>query len=218
MRGKSNMATPRRTSPLPRVEARALPDRGRTLAFAPVPIFTRIGSGVHALAVAMFAVIGAQSHRAGGRRRSNVHDLGFGVQDCLMQTHLIVIVGRALESFPGLPVTFDRSENRVGLRRRESGTAWSHQGRERRGHHGPPTDAPRRTRDVTGAIGAFAFARRSPAREAVGETSPPRRWILIFRSRSHDHLPLVSLQSETGSVPCRGTLDDVPDHQSRDRK
>ena len=68
----------------------------------------------------MFAVIGAQSHRAGRRRRSNVHDLGFGVQDRLVQTHLIVIVGRALESLPGLPVMLDRGENRVGLRSRES--------------------------------------------------------------------------------------------------
>jgi hypothetical protein len=42
------------------------------------------GSWVLALAVPMFAVIGAQGHDATGRRRSNVHDLGFGDQDCLV--------------------------------------------------------------------------------------------------------------------------------------
>jgi hypothetical protein len=72
----------------------ALPDRRRrrALTFAPVPIFDRGGSRVCALAVPMFAVIGTQSHRAGRRRRSNVHDLRFGVQDCLVQTNLIVIL------------------------------------------------------------------------------------------------------------------------------
>jgi hypothetical protein len=72
----------------------ALPDRGRrrALTFAPVPIFDRGRSRVCALAVPMFAVIGTQSYRSGRRRRSNVHDLRFGVQDCLVQTHLIVIL------------------------------------------------------------------------------------------------------------------------------
>jgi hypothetical protein len=190
--------------------AGALPDRGRqrALAFAPVPIFTRDGSRIHALAVPMFAVIGAQSHRAGGRRRSNVHDRRFGFQDCHVQTHLIVIVGRAVESLPGLPVMLDRGENRVGIRSRKSAPR-SHEGRERCGHHGPPTDAPRGTRNVTRAIRALVFAWRSPSREAVRETSLPRRWVLTFRFRSHSYLHLVSLQLESGSAPYCSTLDDV---------
>jgi hypothetical protein len=163
----------------------------------------------------MFAVIGAQSHRAGRRRRSNVHDLGFGDQDCFVQTHVIVIVGRADEGLPGLPVMLDRGENGVGLRSRESAPPRSHQGRQRYGHHGPPTDAPRGTGNVTRAIRVLVFAWRSPAREAVSETSLPRHWVLIFRFRSHDYLHLVSLQLESGSAPCCSTLDDVPYHQGR---
>jgi len=182
MQEQVNAARPRRApserDPFTRVPflAAAIPDRGRrrALTFAPVPIFTRAGSRVHALAVPMFAVIGAQSHRAGRRRRSNVHDFGFGVQDCHVQTHLIVIVGRALESLPGLPVMLDRGENRVGLRSRESTRCRGHEGRERCCHHGSPTDAPRGTRNVTRAIRALVFAWRSPAREAVSETSLPR--------------------------------------------
>jgi hypothetical protein len=188
----------------------ALPDRERrrALTFAPVRIFTRVGRRVRALAVPMFAVIGAQSHRAGRRLRSNVHDLGFGVQDCLVQTHLIVTRGRVLESLPGLPVMLDRCENRIGLRSRESAPG-SHEGRERYGHHGPPTDAPCGTRNVTRAISALVFAWRSPARKAVSETSLPRRWVRTFRFRSHSYLHLVSLQLESGSAPCCSTLDDV---------
>ena len=189
--------------------------RRRALTFAPIRISTRVGSRVRALAVPLFAVIGAQSHHAGRRRRSNVHDLGFGDQDRLVQTHLIVIVGRALESLPGLPVTLDRGKNRVGLRSRESASVRSHEGRQRYGHHGPPTDAPRGTRNVTRAIRPSVFAWRSPAREAVSETSLPRRWVLTFRFRSHGHLHLVSLQVESGSAPCCDTLDNVPYHQGR---
>ena len=197
--------------------AGALPDRGRrrALTFAPVPIFTRVGSRIHALAVPMFAVIGAQSHRAGRRRRSNVHDRGFGFQDCHVQTHLIGILGRAVESLPGLPVMLNRGENRVGLRSRESAPARSHEGRERCGHHGPPTDAPRGTRNVTRAIRALVFVWRSPACEAVSETSLPRHRVLTFRFRSHSYLHLVRLQLESGSAPCCSPLDDVPYHQGR---
>jgi hypothetical protein len=215
MQEQVNAARPRRApserDPFTRVPflAAAIPDRGRrrALTFAPVPIFTRGGRRVHALTVPMFAVIGAQSHHAGRRRRSNVHDLGFGFQDCHVQTHLIVIVGRALESLPGLPVMLDRGENRVGLRGRECAPR-GHEGRERCGHHGPPTDTPRGTRNVTRAIRALVFAWRSPAREAVSETNLPRHWVLTFRFRSHSYLHLVSLQLESGSAPYCSTLDD----------
>jgi hypothetical protein len=40
----------------------------------------------------------------------------------------------------------------------------------------------------------LVFAWRSPAREAVSETSLPRHWVLTFRFRSHSYLHLVSLQ------------------------
>jgi hypothetical protein len=110
-------------------------------------------------------------------------------------------------------MTFDRAkfflDELKGLGISRESAPRSHEGRERCGHHGPPTDAPRGTRNVTRAIRALVFAWRSPSREAVRETSLPRRWVLTFRSRSHSYLHLVSLQLESGSAPYCSTLDDV---------